>query len=97
MQQLHLGALRNANTRVFGKIGANIGYDAIGDWEQGVLLARLLDRLERAGHLGKTIVYSLSPRDNEMIPSILGCFQDGSAPGRMQMDRRGGSRIRRTV
>ena len=85
VQQLHLGALRNANTRAFKSVGANTGYDAIGDWEQGGALARLLDRLDRAGRLAKTIVYSLNPRDNDMIPSILGCFQDGSVPGKMQM------------
>ncbi len=56
----------------------------MGDFEQAAL-SRLLDRLERTGKLGKTIVYSLNPRDNDMIPSILGCFQDGTVPGKMQM------------
>ncbi len=84
-QQLHLGALRNNNSRMLTKLGPDTGYDAMGDFEQGRPLVRLLDRLERTGKLAKTIVYSLNPRDNDMIPSILGCFQDGAVPGKMQM------------
>ncbi len=85
VQQLHMGALRNVNSRMFVRLGPDTGYDAMGDFGQGTGLARLLDRLDRTGKLTKTIVYSLNPRDNDMIPSILGCFQDGSVPGRMQM------------
>jgi len=70
-QQLHLGALRNNNSRMLTKLGPDTGYDAMGDFEQGRPLVRLLDRLERTGKLAKTIVYSLNPRDNDMIPSIL--------------------------
>ena len=84
-QQLHLGAMRNNNSRMMARLGPDTGYDAMGDFEQGRNLSRLLDRLERTGKLGKTIVYSLNPRDNDMIPSILGCFQDGTVPGKMQM------------
>ena len=84
-QQLHLGAMRNNNSRMLARLGPDSGYDAMGDFEQGRNLSRLLDRLERTGKLGKTIVYSLNPRDNDMIPSILGCFQDGTVPGKMQM------------
>ena len=84
-QQLHLGAMRNNNSRMMARLGPDTGYDAMGDFEQGRHLSRLLDKLERTGKLGKTIVYSLNPRDNDMIPSILGCFQDGTVPGKMQM------------
>ena len=84
-QQLHLGALRSTNSRMLAKLGPDTGYDAMGDFEQGRPLARLFDRLERTGKLARTIVYSLNPRDNDMIPSILGCFQDGQVPGKMQM------------
>ena len=84
-QQLHLGAMRNNNSRMLARLGPDTGYDAMGDFEQGRHLSRLLDKLERTGKLGKTIVYSLNPRDNDMIPSILGCFQDGTVPGKMQM------------
>lgn len=85
VQQLHLGALRNVNSRMYAKLGPDTGYDAMGDFSQGAALSRLLDRLDRTGKLTKTIVYPLNPRDNEMIPSILGCFQDGAVPGKMQM------------
>ena len=84
-QQLHLGAMRNNNSRMLARLGPDTGYDAMGDFEQGRPLARLLDKLERTGKLAKTIVYSLNPKDNAMIPSILGCFQDGTTPGKMQM------------
>lgn len=85
VQQLHLGAMRNNNSRTFGRLGPNTGYDSMGDFEQGRALVRLLDRLERTGKLTKTIVYSLNPKDNDMIPTILGSFQDGKTPGKMQM------------
>jgi glucuronate isomerase len=84
VQQLHLGAMRNNNSRMHSRLGPNTGYDSMGDFEQGRPLVRLLDRLERVGKLGKTIVYSANPKDNDMIPSILGSFQDGRIPGKMQ-------------
>jgi len=85
VQQLHLGAMRNNNTRMMSILGPDSGYDSIGDFEQGRSLVRLLDKLDQSGHLGKTIIYCLNPRDNELIASIIGCFQDGSVPGKIQM------------
>jgi glucuronate isomerase len=85
VQQLHLGAMRNNNTRMMSILGPDSGYDSIGDFEQGRSLVRLLDKLDQFGHLGKTIIYCLNPRDNDLIASIIGCFQDGSVPGKIQM------------
>jgi glucuronate isomerase len=82
--QLHLGALRNTNTR-FGKIlGRDAGFDSIGDFQVAVPLARFLDRLDAEGKLPKTILYCVNPRDNDVLASMAGNFQDGSIAGKMQ-------------
>ena len=83
-QQFHLGALRNANTRMLKALGPDTGYDSIGDLEIARPLAQMLDRLERKGQLTRTILYNLNPRDNELIAAMIGNFQDGDTPGKMQ-------------
>jgi glucuronate isomerase len=84
-QQLHLGALRNVCARGLEALGSDAGFDAMGDFELGRPLARFLDRLDRKGKLARTILYPLNPRDNEMIASIAGSFQDGSVRGKVQI------------
>jgi glucuronate isomerase len=84
VQQYHLGALRNTNTRMRKRLGADSGLDSIGDFEQARPLARFLDRLDSTNHLAKTILYNLNPRDNEVFATMIGNFQDGSVPGKMQ-------------
>jgi glucuronate isomerase len=84
VQQFHLGAMRNNSTRAVRALGPDTGYDAVGDYPQGEALVRFLDRLDSEGRLAKTIVYNLNPRDNELLTTIIGSFQDGSAPGKMQ-------------
>ncbi len=84
-QQFHLGALRDTSTRGMAALGPNTGYDAIADFPQAVALARFLDRLDAAGKLAKTIVYNLNPADNEAFATVIGSFQDGSQPGKMQL------------
>jgi glucuronate isomerase len=83
-QQLHLGALRNVNTRYQRLIGRDSGFDVIGDFDQARPLARFLDRLDATNQLAKTIVFNLNPRDNQMFVSLIGGFQDGSTPGKLQ-------------
>lgn len=83
-QQYHLGALRNTNSRAFKALGPDTGYDSIGDFSMGRALAAMLDKLDFQGKLAKTILYILNPRDNEMIATMIGNFQDGSVPGKMQ-------------
>jgi glucuronate isomerase len=85
VQQFHLGALRDISTRGFRALGAASGYDAIGDFRQGETLAQFLDRLDGRGRLAKTIVYNLNPADNELIATIVGAFNDGTVPGKMQL------------
>jgi glucuronate isomerase len=84
VQQFHLGAMRNNSTRAMRVLGPDTGYDAVGDFPQGEALVRFLDRLDAEGQLAKTIVYNLNPRDNELLTTIIGSFQDGSVPGKMQ-------------
>ena len=84
-QQFHLGALRNNNTRMFNQLGPDTGFDSISDAECARPLSRLLDRLDSAGKLARTILYNLNPRDNELLATMLGNFQDGSVPGKMQL------------
>ncbi len=83
-QQFHLGALRNTNTRAMRQVGPDTGFDTIGDFEIARPLARFLDRLENQGKLTKTILYVINPRDNELIAAMIGNFQDGSIPGKIQ-------------
>jgi len=84
VQQLHIGALRNVNSRLFERLGPDVGVDSIGDFSHAVALARFLDRLDRNGHLAKTIVYPINPTDNEVVATMIGNFQDGSTPGKLQ-------------
>ena len=82
--QIHYGAQRNNNTLGMKAIGPDAGFDSIGDWPVAAAMARHFDRLDQAGALPKTIVYNLNPRDNEVIATMLGNFQDGITPGKMQ-------------
>ncbi len=82
--QLHIGALRNNNTRMFEQLGPDSGFDSMADGAIGRPLARFLDLLDREDTLPRTILYILNPRDNELIASITGCFQDGRTPGKIQ-------------
>lgn len=83
-QQFHVGALRNNSTRLFNKLGADVGLDSIGDFEIAKSLSKLLDRLDMKDQLAKTVLYNLNPRDNELIGTMIGNFQDGTVPGKMQ-------------
>ena len=84
VMQLHIGALRSVNTRMLAALGPNTGFDSIGDALVAGPLARWLDAIDQKNRLPKTIFYNLNPRDNEMIATMAGNFQDGSAPGKMQ-------------
>jgi glucuronate isomerase len=84
VQQYHIGALRNVNSRMYRTLGPDTGYDMIGDFEVARPLAKLLARLDDENKLAKTIVYNLNPRDNDLMASLIGCFQDGSSAGKIQ-------------
>ncbi|UOB18398.1 glucuronate isomerase [Abyssalbus ytuae] len=84
VMQLHLGAMRNNNSRMFNILGHDAGYDSIGDFSQGKNLSVFLNRLDAEGKLPKTIIYNLNPKDNEVVASMAGNFNDGSVKGKVQ-------------
>jgi len=83
-KQLHLGAIRNNNTRLMKHIGADTGVDSIGDFPQARGLARYFDRLDSEGKLPKTVIYNLNPADNYVFATLVGNVQDDSTPGKIQ-------------
>jgi glucuronate isomerase len=83
--QLHVGALRNNNTRLLGKLGADTGFDSIGDFSQAKALAAYLDKLDTENCLPRTILYNLNPADNYVFATMVGNFQDGSIAGKIQL------------
>ena len=84
VQQYHLGALRNNNSRALRQLGPDTGWDSIGDFQQGPSLAKFLNRLDAENRLTKTILYNLNPADNELMATMIGNFNDGSVPGKIQ-------------
>jgi len=82
--QLHIGALRNNNTEMFRSLGPDTGFDSTADMNIAKELASLLDRIEQAGGLPKTILYNLNPKDNYTLASLAGCFQKGPTRCRIQ-------------
>jgi len=83
-KQLHLGALRNNNTRLLKSLGPDTGFDSIGDFPQARALSRYLDALDSTGELPRTVLYNLNPADNYVFATMIGNFQDGSVAGKMQ-------------
>jgi glucuronate isomerase len=83
-KQLHLGALRNVNTRRQRELGPDSGYDSIGDYPQAAALNRYLDLLEREDALPKTIIYNNNPADNYLFATAVGSFQDSAVAGKIQ-------------
>lgn len=82
--QLHIGALRNNNTRKMKELGRDTGFDSIGDFEMARPLSGMLDRLEKEKKLPRVILYNNNPRDNEVFATMIGNFQDGTIPGKLQ-------------
>lgn len=85
VMQLHIGALRNNNTRMFKALGPDTGFDSIADCGSAAALSRLLDALDATDELPKTILYCLNPGDNEMLGTLMGCFQGSIIPGKIQL------------
>lgn len=84
VQQFHLGALRNVNTRLLSSIGPDTGFDSIGDFEQATSMAKFFDHLDQDNQLAKTILYNINPADNAVFSTMIGNFNDGSIKGKMQ-------------
>ena len=83
-KQLHLGALRSTNTRLLAQVGPDTGFDSIGDFPQAQTLAAYLNRLDSDNLLPKTIIYNVNPVDNYVFATMIGNFQDGTIPGKVQ-------------
>ncbi|HBX66024.1 MAG TPA: glucuronate isomerase, partial [Balneolaceae bacterium] len=79
--QLHVGAIRNNNSRMMKELGRDTGFDSIGDFDLAQPLAHLLNRLDSEDQLPKVILYNSNPRDNELMSTMIGNFQDGSVAG----------------
>ncbi|NNE76008.1 MAG: glucuronate isomerase [Pricia sp.] len=84
VQQFHLGALRNNNSRMLKKLGPDTGWDSIGDYSQAESLSKFLNTLDAKDKLTKTILYNLNPADNEVLATMVGNFNDGSVKGKVQ-------------
>ena len=83
-QQFHYGPMRNNNSRMFNKLGPDSGFDSIGTRNTSESLSRFLDKLDSKGQLAKTILYCINPADNEMLATMIGNFQEGPTPGKIQ-------------
>ena len=83
-QQFHYGAIRNNNSIMFEKLGPDTGFDSVGEFNTSISMARLLDRLNSKGKLAKTIIYNLNPAANTMVATMIGNFQSGTMPGKIQ-------------
>lgn len=84
VQQYHLGAIRNNNSRMMKVLGPDTGWDSIGDFSHAVAVAKFLNRLDTEDKLAQTILYNLNPADNELMATMIGNFNDGSVPGKIQ-------------
>jgi glucuronate isomerase len=83
-QQFHTGALRNNNSRMFRKMGADTGWDSIGQAQDTKKISDFLNKLDNNDQLARTILYNLNPADNEMMITMAGNFNDGSLAGKVQ-------------
>lgn len=84
IMQFHIGTIKNANTKMLKLLGPDTGFDSIGDQEFAEALSKILNAMDQNNELPKTILYCLNPRDNDVIGTIIGCFQGDSIPGKIQ-------------
>jgi glucuronate isomerase len=82
--QLHLGALRNNNSRLLRELGPDTGFDSIGDFPQAETLSAFLNALDSTAELPRVVLYNLNPADNYIFAAMAGNFQDGTVPGKIQ-------------
>ena len=83
-QQFHFGPIRNNNTKMFKQLGPDTGFDSIGEFNTAKSMSKFLDCLNTSDKLAQTIIYNINPCANEMIATMIGNFQDGSIPGKIQ-------------
>ena len=91
VQQMHIGAIRNNNSKMFNSIGPDTGFDSIGDSSYAKELSAMLDKLNLEDKLTKTILYNLNPKDNAMMATMIGNFKTESPQGKFNGVAAGGS------
>ena len=84
IQQFHIGAIRNNNTRFYTALGADAGFDSIGDFKHAEKLNAFLNELDKTNELAKTVIYNSNPADNEVFATVAGNFNDGTVQGKVQ-------------
>lgn len=84
VMELHLGAMRNNNTKMFERLGADTGFDSVADCQIAEKLSRFMDSLEKDGLLPKTVLFTLNPKDNTVLGTMLGNFQSAEAQSKIQ-------------
>ena len=85
VMQLHFGVLRNTNSRMFPRTGPDAGFDCVGDGVSAASMAALFDALDKTDELPPTVIYSLNACDDDKLASVLGAFQQGTFPQKMQL------------
>ena len=85
VQQFHFGPIRNTNSKMYSLIGPDGGFDSMGDLPVAQSLSKFLNRLVKEDKLTKTVFYNSNPKDNDVLATMIGNFQDGSYPGKLQM------------
>lgn len=83
-QQFHYGPIRDNNTKMFRLLGPDTGFDSIGQFNTAKAMSKFFNRLNTEDKLTKTIIYNINPADNEVVATMLGNFQDGTVPGKIQ-------------
>jgi glucuronate isomerase len=83
-KQLHLGARRNVNSAARRQIGTDSGFDTIGDFPQIGPLTAYLDLLSSENALPRMILYNVNPADTFSFATLVGSFQNGDQPGKLQ-------------
>lgn len=84
VMELHLGAMRNNNTKMFERLGADTGFDSVNDYPIAENLSRFMDSLDKEGALPKTVLFALNPKDNTVLGTMLGNFQSSEAQSKIQ-------------
>lgn len=84
VMQLHYGCKRDNNKTMYAKLGPDTGYDCISNYAPADQLTDFLNAVDESSGIPKTIIYSLNPGDDELIGTVLGCFQNSKSIGRIQ-------------
>lgn len=82
--EIHIGALRSNNSDMFEKLGPDTGFDSVNDYNYGPALAKLLSAMNQGGNLPKTILFTLNPKDNYVLSTMMGCFQGDEIASKIQ-------------